>query len=329
MACSEAVSVYYLSSGRLGVPLLAVLAADPRVRLLGVGTQPDRPCGRHRQLQPTPVATQAAAMGLNAARVPSVNAEGFVAEMRGLSPELLVVAAFGQILKPALLALPRFGCLNVHASLLPRQRGASPVSASILAGDRQTGITFMQMDAGLDSGPIYRCLATDIGPTETAEQLEARLSHVAATALVDCLWEVARGGLTPLPQPRDGVTYARRLRKEDGCIDWTRSATHLERQVRAMIPWPGAYTLVPDPTGPRRLLVLAAAVAEAPSLLAAPPGTIVKAAHDALVVACGEGSLRLLRVKPEGRSDMPAEAFLHGHKLPEGSQLLSPSQGEG
>ena len=327
MECCAAVSVYYLSSGRLGVPLLDALASDPRVRLLGVGTQPDRPCGRSRRPEPTPVAAHAAASGIVADRHPSVNRDAFLEHLRGLQPDVVVVAAFGQILKPALLELPRLGCLNVHASLLPRHRGASPVSAAILAGDRQSGITFMQMDAGLDTGPIWRQVAVDIRPDETTEQLEARLSQAAAGALVPCILDVARGALVPQPQPAAGVTYAAKLAKEDGLIDWSRGAADLERHVRAMTPWPGAYTTIPGPGGLRRLQILAAAVASAPH--SGRPGDVLQADPGAWIIACGEGGLRVLRVKAEARSEMAAETFLRGHRLQPGTRLGTMTEDEG
>jgi methionyl-tRNA formyltransferase len=327
MECGAAVSVYYLSSGRLGVPLLDALLADPRVRLLGVGTQPDRPCGRSRRLEPTPVGAHAAARGSAADRLASVNDADFLERLRALRPDVVVVAAFGQILKPALLSLPRLGCLNVHASLLPRHRGASPVSAAILAGEVQTGITFMQMDAGLDTGPIWRQLAVDIRPDDTTEHLEARLSQLAAGALVPCILDVARGAVTPQAQPAAGATYAPKLSKEDGRIDWSRDAAAIERQVRAMIPWPGAYTTVPQPAGLYRLQVLAATVtAAAPS---SRPGEVLQADPAAWIVACGEGGLCVRHVKAEGRSEMAAATFLRGHRVPPGMRLGTTTEGEG
>lgn len=327
MACCAAVSVYYLASGRLGVPLLDALVADPRVTLLGVGTQPDRPCGRSRRLEPTAVAAQAAVHGRVADRLASVNDDAFLERLRALQPDVVVVAAFGQILKPALLNLPRLGCLNIHASLLPRHRGASPVSAAILAGDLQSGISFMQMDAGLDTGPLWRQLALDIRPDETMERLEARLGELAAGALVPCILDVAAGALTLQPQPAVGVTYAPKLAKEDGRIDWSRGATQIERQVRAMIPWPGAYTVLAGPSGPRRLQILAAEVAAVSH--SGLPGDVLQADADAWTIACGEAGLRLLRVRAEGRSEMAAATFLRGQRLPPGARLGITMEAEG
>ncbi len=326
MECGAAVSAYFLSSGRLGVPLFDALVSDGRVRLLGVGTQPDRPCGRQRRLEPTPVAAHAATRGCVADRLPSVNDDGFLVRLRALRPDVVVVAAFGQILRPSLLGLPRCGCLNVHASLLPRHRGASPVSAAILAGDQQSGITFMQMDAGLDTGPIWRTLALDTRPDETAEQLEARLSQVAAGALVTCMVDVARGALVPQPQPAAGATYAPKLSKEHGLIDWSRGAAEIERQVRAMIPWPGAYTMIPGAHGPRRLQILSAAVAAVPQ--SGQPGEVLQADPAAWIVACGQGCLHVLSVRAEGRSNLPAETFLRGHRVPPGTRLGPTTEGE-
>lgn len=319
MECIQPIPVYYLASGRLGVPLLDVLAADRRVRLAGVGTQPDRPRGRRLEPEPTPVGMRAAQIGIPAERVPSVNDEAFLERLRRLSPEVVVVASFGQIFRTPLLALPRRGCLNVHASLLPRHRGASPISAAILAGDERTGITFMRVDAGLDTGPIFRQFPLPIAPDDTAESLETRLGTLAAETLVDCLVAVA-ADLVPTPQPAQGATYAPRLTKEDGLVDWARPARHIERQVRAMIPWPIAYTTLPAALGSRRLQILAAAVEPSPAP-PAPPGEVLRAEADALLVACGEGCLRLLRVRAEGRNALGAADFLRGCRLQAGSRL--------
>lgn len=328
MASSEPVSVYYLASGRLGVPLLDALAGDARIRLVGVGTQPDRLGGRHRRPIATPIGAHAERLGRTADRVPSVNADAFLSRLSAIAPEVVVVASFGQILKPALLALPACGCFNVHASLLPRHRGAAPVSAAILAGDARTGISFMRMDAGLDTGPVYRTLSTPIGPAETTGELEERLAHLAAGGLVDCLWDVARGGLAAVPQPREGVTYAARLVKEDGRLDWSLSALQLSRQVRAMAPWPGTFTEML--TGGRRLRLQVLSVAvQAGVLHRGQPGEVLQADGDGWVIACGEGALRLTQVRAEGRAAMDADAFLRGHRVPVGTRLGVPEHEEG
>jgi len=328
MECTQPVSVYYLASGKLGVPLLDVLAADPRVTLLGVGTQPDRPCGRHRRLEPTAVGAHADRLGIAAERVPSVNDEGFLSHLRQSAPGLVVVASFGQILRPALLSLPRLGCLNVHASLLPRHRGASPISAAILAGDRHTGISFMRMDAGLDTGPVYRQLRLEIADADTAGSLEARLARLAAEGLPDCIVSVARGELTAAAQPGDTATYAPRLTKEDGLIDWSFSARQIECQVRALVPWPCAFTTFPVPHGSRRLQVLAAAVDPGPVHSGA-PGGVLRADASAWTVACGAGALQLLRVRAEGKTEVSAAEFLRGHRVLAGVRLgAGPDQEE-
>lgn len=310
------------------MPLLEALAGDARIRLLGVGTQPDRPSGRNRKLEATPVGAHADRLGRPADRVTSVNDDAFLNRLRELRPDVVVVAAFGQILKPALLALPACGCFNVHASLLPRHRGAAPVSAAILAGDRVTGVSFMRMDAGLDTGPVYRTLTTEIGPTETTEQLEARLAELAAAGLVPCLWDVVHGGLTAVAQPKDGVTYAARLSKEDGAIDWSLSAAHIGRLVRAMVPWPCAHTLLPTPSGPRRLQVLEAVVHQGQAH-AGQPGDVLQADAAGCVVACGDGRLRLVRVKVEGKAAMDVGSFLRGHRVSVGTRLGSLAENEG
>jgi methionyl-tRNA formyltransferase len=324
MECTRPVAVYYLASGKLGVPLLDALTADARVRLLGVGTQPDRPRGRHRRLEPTAVGAHADRLGISAERLPSVNEDCFLTRLRRLGPDLVVVASFGQILKPALLGLPLYGCLNVHASLLPRHRGASPVSAAILAGDSRTGISFMQMDAGLDTGPLFRQVALAISAADDADSLEASLAQVAARGLVDCIVDVVQGRLPPKPQPAEGATYAPRLAKEDGLVDWSCAAGQIERQVRALVPWPCAYTTLPGPRGPRRLQLLAVAAAPA-STHSATPGDVLRADPGGWTIACGEGAVELLRVRAEGREAMSAADFLRGYRLPPGTRLGAPT----
>ena len=314
------VSIYYLSSGRLGIPILDALVDDARIRLLGVGSQPDRPSGRKRRLEPTALARYGLERGIAVERIENVNDEAWLAGLARRSPELVVVASFGQILRPALLNMPASGCLNVHASLLPRHRGASPIAAAILAGDARTGICFMAMDEGLDTGPVYSRVHTEIGPRETAEELETRLGRLAARHVVDVIWAVAREGIEPEPQPDEGVTYAPRLRKKDGELRWDEAAADLARRVRAMIPWPRAFTFLPTTKGRRRLQIVEA-VPEKFNGAGAFPGEVLAAGTDGLVVACGEGQLRLLSVIPEGRSRMSVSDFLRGNSLDVGTRL--------
>lgn len=309
------IRVYFLGSGALGMPALGALLVDRRVHVVGIGTQPDRLAGRQRRATPTVVGAEAAARGVTADKPVDVNSSLFLAHLRDLAPDLLVVVAYGQILRDALLELAPFGCLNVHASLLPRHRGAAPVNAAILAGDEVTGVTFMRMDAGLDTGPIYETHTLPLQGRETAPDLEADLARLAAEHLATCMDRICRQGLSATPQSAIGVSYARKLKKEDGLIDWTNPAPVIERQVRAMLPWPTAFFLVETGKRTKRIKVTAAAVQQS-IITCARPGETLQADNGAWLVACGSGALELLRVVPEGRNEMTAMEFLRGCTTP-------------
>ena len=227
----------------IAVPSLQALLAHPDFDVAGVVTQPDRKAGRGRKLKPTPVKQAALAAGAGVILQPSRLREpdAFQA-LAALEPELIVVAAYGQILRPEVLDLPRYGCINVHASLLPRWRGASPITAAILAGDPQTGVTIMQMDAGMDTGPILSQRAESIRPDDDSASLGQRLGRLGAELLVETMPCYLAGKILPKPQPQAGATLCRLIKKEHARIDWTRPAVEIERMVRAYWPWPGAFT---------------------------------------------------------------------------------------
>ena len=220
-----------------------------------------------------------------------------------------------------MLTLCPFGCLNVHASLLPRHRGASPISAAILAGDRETGVSFMRMDEGLDTGPVYDMRRHTLKGQETALDLEDRLAGLAAAHAAECIWRVAREGLQPVAQAAEGAVYAPKLRKKDGEVDWRRSAEAIERQTRALTPWPRAYSWLRLQDRAQRIQITAAAVV--PRACKTQPGEVIQADKHAWIVACGGDALRLIRVIPEGRGDMDAAAFLRGCPVPVASRLGS------
>ena len=276
--------------------------------IAAVVTQPDAPAGRGQHLVAPPVKQFALAHGLPILQPESLKPPEVVEQLRALQPRVIVVAAFGQILRQHVLDIPPMGCINVHASLLPRWRGASPISAAIAAGDAETGITIMKMDAGLDSGPILSQRAVPIQPDDTTGSLSERLARVGAELLIETLPRWLRGEITPIPHDARLVTLAPRLKKEDGRIAWTRSAAEIARHVRAMSPWPSAFT-----TWKGRLLkVLRAEAIACPT--PAPAGTVVVDAANGVWVACGEGALRLIEVQPEGRPAMSAEAFARGQR---------------
>ncbi|MGI6354163.1 MAG: methionyl-tRNA formyltransferase [Lentisphaerae bacterium] len=329
MPDNKPIRIYYLASGRLGIPILERLHSDPRLILTGVGSQPDRPAGRRQLHVPTPLAAHGDALGLQVDRVPSVNAPDFLEKMRRLQVEMIVVASFGQLLKPELLALPPFGCLNVHASLLPRFRGAAPINMAILRGDTTTGVTFMDMEAGLDTGGIYGQASLTIQPDDNAEQLEQRLSDLAAKHIGNVIWDIARDGLTPTPQPTEGVSIARKIKKEAGAIAWNNSAKQLERMVRAFTPWPRVSALAPIGKGPyKRLQLTDASALDMTPAQHTHPGEVIAQGRDGLLVACGEGLLLIRRVIPEGRTEMSAAEFLRGNPLPPGTILSDYPVGE-
>jgi methionyl-tRNA formyltransferase len=294
--------------------LAALLAAEHRIRM--VYAQPPRPAGRGHRLQPSPVQTLAERHGLPVRCPASLRGPREAEHFAALGADAAVVAAYGLILPPAILAAAPHGCLNVHASLLPRWRGAAPIQHALLAGDAQTGITIMQMDAGLDTGPILLQQVLPIAPDATAGSLSAELAGLGARLIVAALAAQAEGRLTPSPQAQSGVTYAAKLDRHAGCLDWHLSATALERRMRAFDPWPGTFFELAG----ERIRVLAAAVMD--ETAGAAPGTVLDAR---LAIACREGVLRLLRLQRPGRSALDAGDFLRGFPIPAGTLLPCPA----
>ena len=294
--------------------LQSLIAAGHHIR--AVYTQPPRPAGRGHRLQPSPVQALAERQAI-AVRTPArLRDDSVTAAFAALGTDAAVVAAYGLILPPPILATPRLGCLNVHASLLPRWRGAAPIQHALLAGDSETGITIMQMDEGLDTGPVLLRRTLPITPDSTAGSLTEALAKLGGASIVEALDKAAYGGLQPEPQPLEGVTYAPKIAREQGRLDWRRSATELERRVRALDPWPGAFFVYHD----EAIRVLAAAALE--ETAAAPPGTVL---DERLTVACAAGELRPVRLQRPGRAPLPAEAFLRGYPIAPGTRLSCPA----
>jgi methionyl-tRNA formyltransferase len=292
------------------VPTLARLIADG-FRPAAVLTQPDRPAGRGRALKPGPVKAAATQFDLRVLQPETLRDPAAQQQLRELAPDLLVVVAFGQLLPPPVLTIPRRGCINVHASLLPRWRGASPIQAAIRAGDAVTGVSIMALEAGLDTGPVYATTRTPIGAEETAGELEARLAQLGADALVPLLPAILAGTLRPTAQPSEGVTYARRITKQDALLDWREPAEALARQVRAFQPWPVAETRLDGQQlrchGAR---VVAGVVNDAI------PGRVTAAHAEGIDVQTGNGVLRLVSVQTPGKPRMAAADFARGRALP-------------
>lgn len=294
--------IVFMGSPDFALPSLESLAESYPV--VGVVTQPDRPAGRGRQLAPPPVKILAERLGLPVHQPARLKEAYTLDPLRAWAPDLIVVAAFGQILRPEVLELPPYGCVNVHASLLPRWRGAAPIQAAILHGDPETGITIMKMDAGLDTGPILSQRSLVIHPQDTGGSLSERLAILSASLLADTLPGYLDGSLTPTPQDDRHVTYAPRLEKTAGELDFQQSAAYLARLVRAYHPWPGAYTYWQE----QRLKVHKA---HAESIPAANPGELrISGGKPAFEAA--DGLLVLDEVQPAGKQPMPGEVFLRG-----------------
>jgi len=309
-----------------GTPEFALPALEAlleRHRVVGVLTQPDRPRGRGRRIEPGPVKRAALERGLPLAQPETLATEEARAPLEAWRPEALVVVAYGLILPREVLALPPLGCLNIHASLLPRWRGAAPIERAILAGDGEAGVTIMQMDSGLDTGPMLLRRRLAISSSHTAGTLREELSRLGAPALLEALEGLTHGTLKPTPQPAEGVTYAAKIAKSEARIDWRRDALDIERRIRAFNPWPVAETTLDGE--PLRILQGRAERPGEDLQLASnerknqpksfEPGTIVAVLDDFVLVQCGQGRLRVLEVQRPGRRRVSARDYAHGTSL--------------
>ena len=288
------------------MPALRALV-DSAHPVVGVLTQPDRPKGRGQQLAASPVKQAALAASLPVAQPATLKTEEGRAPLLAWKPDVLVVVAYGLILPPFALTIPRLGCVNIHASLLPRWRGAAPIQRAILAGDAETGVTIMQMEAGLDTGPMLLKRTIPIGPDDSGGSLHDRLADLGANVIVEALDGLAGGTIKPEPQPEDGATYAAKLEKSEARIDWTARANEIERKVRAFNPWPiaeGRYE------GEQlRILRAKAEMEESDRLGGQPPGTILSASERCLLVQCGMGRLAIFEVQRPGKRPVSARDF--------------------
>ena len=302
--------IAFAGTPTFALPALRALLAS-RHRVVGVLTQPDRPAGRGRELRASPVKLLASTVRtLPIAQPPTLKTPEGRAILHEWSPDLLVVVAYGLILPQAVLDRPRLGCLNIHGSLLPRWRGAAPIQRAILAGDTETGVSIMQMDAGLDTGPVLLERRHPIGLHDTAGDLHDALSELGAAALLEAIDAIDNGTVVARAQPAEGVTYAAKLEKSEATIDWTRPATALELQVRAFNPWPIAETRFAGES----LRILRARVAQ-PAGGEAAPGTLLGLAEDGLRVACGEGVLAVSELQRAGKRPVSARDFANAVRL--------------
>ncbi|NLZ63755.1 MAG: methionyl-tRNA formyltransferase [Lentisphaerae bacterium] len=322
MSDKPPVRTIFLCSGRLGIPIIDALRQDSRIQLLGIYSQVDKPVGRKKVIAPTVFTQHCLQQGLSVERVSSVNNPAFLEYLRTLDLDLLIVVSFGQLLKEEILSLPEFGCLNVHASLLPKYRGASPIASAILQGETETGVTFMKMDKGLDTGPIYQAFSLPIGPMENCGQLEWRLGNLAAAHLPTICWQVCRENLQFQPQKPTSAAIVRKISKTDGAIHWDKSASMIAKMVRAYTPWPKAYSFLPTSRGVKRIQITQAVAVGGNFGENTIPGQILPM-QDVLGVACGSGCLKILRIVPEGRKEMNSADFLRGNPVTYGTVLSS------
>ena len=296
------------------VPALRALHDSP-FDLLQVVSQPDRPKGRGRKLAPTPVKAAALAYGYAVSQPEDVRDEAFINTLKSISPDLLVVIAFGQILPARVLQIPRCGTINVHASLLPKYRGPAPIQWAIMKGETVTGVTTMLMDTGVDTGEMLLSAETPIAPTDTAASLQDRLAELGARLLVKTIEELIAGTLFPKAQDQKNASYAPMLRKKFGRIHWVHSARSIDAQIRAMTPWPGAYCMRQDK---QYKIHRAAAIAQAHT---AAPGTVLTGFPDELRIATGNGQLSILEIQGASGKRMPIKQFLHGHPISPGEKF--------
>ena len=290
------------------MPALEALLGSSH-RVVAVYTQPDRPAGRGQQVAASAVKQCAVRHALPVEQPATLREPAAVERLQRWSADVMVVAAYGLLLPQSILQTPRLGCINIHASLLPRWRGAAPIQRAIAAGDAESGVTIMQMEAGLDTGPMLLARAVPIGARETAATLHDRLATLGAEALLAALEEIAQGTATPRAQPAEGVTYATKLRKEEATIDWSRSAAEIDRQIRAFDPWPVAETRLHG----QQLRVWQATPID--SRASRNPGEVLATSAVGIDVSTGNGVLRLTRVQRAGRKALSAAEFLKAHRL--------------
>ncbi|KIC12445.1 methionyl-tRNA formyltransferase [Leisingera sp. ANG-M1] len=299
--------IIFMGTPDFSVPVLDALV-EAGHEIAAVYCQPPRPAGRGKKDRPPPVHARAAALGLEVRHPVSLRGAEEQEAFAALNADVAVVVAYGLILPQPVLDAPEHGCLNIHASLLPRWRGAAPIHRAIMAGDAETGICIMQMEAGLDTGPVLLREATPIGPVETTAQLHDRLSEMGAGLIVEALTRLPE--LEPEVQPEEGVIYAEKIDKAEAQIDWTRPAAEVDRKIRGLSPFPGAWC----ETEGQRVKLLASRLAEGQGQ----PGEVL---DDALTIACGEGAVQLLRLQRAGKSAQDPDVFLRGFPLPKGSRL--------
>jgi methionyl-tRNA formyltransferase len=316
VAAMKELRIIFMGTAELSCASLGKLAG--KFSVVAVVTQPDKPRGRELKLQFSPVKTLAEELKLPVLQPLKARDETFIAELRGLKPDLIVVVAYGQILPQSILDMPKFGCVNVHTSLLPKYRGASPIQSAILNGDAETGVTIMKMDAGLDTGGIISQARTPILKEDNSQTLHDRLAQLGAELLVETIPDYVEGKILPKPQPVEGASYAAKIKKEDGRIDWNEPAERILHRLRAFTPWPGVFTSLHAEPKPMFLKIWNAEVVGNNGQT----GTVLSADKNGIVVACGRDALRILELQREGGRRLSAQEFLAGHPLKVGHQFI-------
>jgi methionyl-tRNA formyltransferase len=310
--------IVFMGTAEWACASLKALLASSQYSVLAAVTQPDRPKGRDLKAQAPPVKTLAEGAGVRVLQPERARDPGFAAELAAMQLDVIVVAAYGQILPQAILDLPKFGCVNVHASLLPKYRGAAPIAWVILNNEPETGVSIMKMAAGMDTGDVLSQRATPIDPDETASMLHDRLAALGADLLVTTLPRYVAGEIAPQPQDNAAATYARKITRADGKLDWILPATDLRNHLRAFTPWPGAFANWMESGRPRLLKIWRAQVERSPGH----PGEVLQADQAGLVIACGTDALRIEQLQLEGGRKMTAAEFLAGHDLQPGARMI-------
>lgn len=312
--------VAFFGTPEFAVPSLRALYASAHV-VVGVVTQPDRPRGRGQRVSDSPVKQAALAASTPVLQPDRLKDEAFLDSLRGWTADLGVVAAYGKILPASVLATPPLGLINVHASLLPRYRGAAPVHRAVIDGAAETGVSLMQVVQALDAGPVFDIVRRTVGPNDTSTDVEADLARLGAALLVSVTDRIASGTAKAVPQDDSLATYAPRLEKHEGIVDWTQDAMAIHNRVRGLQPWPMASTWL----GERRIILVQSIVRDAHAVGSAPPGAVLAASRDALSVQTGRGVIDILRVQPEGRRPMAVRDYLAGHPVNAGMMFGAPA----
>ncbi|MBO7146759.1 MAG: methionyl-tRNA formyltransferase [Lentisphaeria bacterium] len=315
------IKIVFAGAGPFASPVLESLLNDPGIEVARIVTQEDKPAGRKGILTPSPLGKWCEAQGIVFERIHSVNDPEFLRSLRETAPDLIVVVSFGQLLKEEILSLPPLGCLNVHASLLPKYRGASPIISVVLNGEAETGVSFMRMDKGLDTGPVYQMVTMPLSGETVMPDLELELAQLAGSHIGDCIRRIASGELVPVEQNHAEATVSRKVRKQHGAMDWHENAEILDRKIRAFQPWPSVTFAVAR--GEKTMLVKISQCRLIREDTGMEPGTVTAITKEGITVACREGALLLSRVIPEGKKEMGAADFARGFRIETGMIFLN------